>query len=59
MKGSQFASALFPVDENGFLDPFKVPLPTGYGFDVNRDYLNPIPESELILNPNLGQNPGW
>lgn len=25
----------------------------------NKDYLYPIPITELILNPDLGQNPGW
>ena len=58
-KGSQIAAQLFPVDENGFLDPFKASLPNGYGFVLNRDYLNPIPQSELVLNPELEQNPGW
>ena len=28
-------------------------------FNKNRDYLWPIPETELNLNPGLGQNPGW
>jgi hypothetical protein len=28
-------------------------------FNKNRDYLWPIPETELSLNPGLGQNPGW
>lgn len=28
-------------------------------FHENRDYLNPIPTQELLLNPNLKQNPGW
>lgn len=28
-------------------------------FNENRDYLNPIPTQELLLNPNLKQNPGW
>lgn len=59
LKGTQFVAKTFPVDENGFLDPFKVSLPNGYGFVVGRDYLNPIPQSQLVLNPNLGQNPGW
>jgi starch-binding outer membrane protein, SusD/RagB family len=58
-KGSQISSTVFPVDEDGFLDPFKVSLPSGYGFVLNRDYLNPIPQSELVLNPKLLQNPGW
>ncbi len=28
-------------------------------FNKNRDYLWPIPETELSLNPDLKQNPGW
>lgn len=28
-------------------------------FKKERDYLWPIPETELSLNPGLGQNPGW
>ncbi len=58
-KGSQISSTLIPVDKDGFLDPFKNVLPSGYGFRVNRDYLWPIPEHELVLNPDLEQNPGW
>lgn len=29
------------------------------GFTANKNELFPIPESEMILNPNLVQNPGW
>ena len=29
------------------------------GFVANRDELFPFPYSERLLNPNLGQNPGW
>lgn len=50
---------VLPVDENGFLDPYKNALPGGYGFKLDRDYLNPLPQGELILNENLEQNPGW
>uniref|UniRef100_UPI003216F56F RagB/SusD family nutrient uptake outer membrane protein n=1 Tax=uncultured Draconibacterium sp. TaxID=1573823 RepID=UPI003216F56F len=46
-------------DDNGFIDPFETALPNGYGFNINRDYLYPIKATELVLNPNLGQNPGW
>lgn len=49
----------FPVDEEGFLDPFQRAMPDGYGFKLDRDYLNSIPERELNLNENLQQNPGW
>lgn len=58
-KGSQIASTLFPVDENGFLDPFRSSLPDGYGFHTDRDYLDPIPLTQIVLNPKLVQNPGW
>lgn len=57
--GGQITSQLIPVDENGFLDPLKTSLPSGYGFKLNRDYLNSIPISEIVLNENLKQNPGW
>jgi len=59
-KASQFPiTPTFPTDANGFLDPFQAALPNGYGFKVDRDYLNPIPMNELTLNPSLTQNPGW
>jgi len=28
-------------------------------FDANRDYLLPLPEAEILRNPNLSQNPGY
>jgi len=28
-------------------------------FDENKNYLLPIPSTELVLNPKLVQNPGW
>lgn len=48
-----------PVDGDGFLDPYQTKIPDGYGFNVGRDYLNAIPKDQLLLNPNLTQNPGW
>ena len=56
---SQISTNPFPVDGDGFLDPYKNIIPNGYGFKPGRDYLNSIPESEIVLNPNLQQNPGW
>ncbi|MGO1786913.1 MAG: RagB/SusD family nutrient uptake outer membrane protein [Sphingobacterium sp.] len=56
---SQINQNPFPVDDNGFLDPFQNAIPSGYGFKLDRDYLNSIPERELNLNENLQQNPGW
>ncbi len=58
-KASQLTKNPYPVDEEGFLDPFQKALPNGYGFVLGRDYLNSIPITELVLNPNLTQNPGW
>ncbi len=58
-KAAQVSVNPFPVDEQGFLDPFRNALPNGYGFKTNRDYLLSIPVSEITLNPNLTQNPGW
>jgi len=28
-------------------------------FDEKKDYLYPIPIQEMLLNPDLTQNPGW
>lgn len=45
------------LDAEGYLLPFAS---TGnYNFDESRAYLLPIPLDELVLNPNLVQNPGW
>ncbi|MBD1422766.1 MULTISPECIES: RagB/SusD family nutrient uptake outer membrane protein [Sphingobacterium] len=59
-KASQITKNPFHEDENGFMDPYQKAMPSGYGFKLNRDYLDPIPESQIVLNPeNLTQNPGW
>jgi starch-binding outer membrane protein, SusD/RagB family len=34
-------------------------IPDGFGFDQTRDYLYPLPTTELSLNENLDQNPNW
>jgi hypothetical protein len=47
------------VDANGYIFPYKSTLPNGYNFNYERDYLKPLPTSELVVNPRLGQNPGW
>ena len=48
------------LDENGYIDPFYVSLNGGViHFRADRDYLSPIPSNELLINPNLEQNPGW
>lgn len=48
-----------PVDENGYIDRYQSDIPNGFGFDEKRDYLYPLPTTELTLNQNLEQNPGW
>lgn len=48
-----------PVSEDGHLDPLRNSYPHGYQFNLNRDYLWPIKESQIRLNPALEQNPGW
>lgn len=58
-KAAQLAVNPYPVNAEGFLDPYQQKLPHGYGFKIGRDYLNAIPKDQLILNPALVQNPGW
>jgi hypothetical protein len=50
---------VYPVDANGYLDPYQIKIPNGYGFKTSRDYLSAIPKSQIELNPKLTQNPGW
>lgn len=46
------------IDSEGYLTPFADL--GNFNFDESKAYLSPIPEDELILNPNLlPQNPGW
>lgn len=47
------------LDDNKWADPMAVTLPSGYQFHADRDYLLPIPPSELELNKKLKQNPKW
>lgn len=48
------------LDANGYVDPLKNYMNNGvYNFNAARDYLNPIPTNELVMNKNLKQNPGW
>lgn len=47
------------LDGSGYISPYENSLPGGFQFNVSRDYLMPLPKEELVLNPNLTQNPGW
>lgn len=53
------ALATVLIDGNGWMDPLQELLPSGYQFNPQRDYLLPIPPSELKLNKQMKQNPGW
>ena len=45
------------VEADGKISAEKTKFPNGYNLD--RDNLLPIPDSEISLNPNLTQNPGY
>lgn len=47
------------LGDNKWADPMAGTLPSGYQFHADRDYLLPIPPSELELNKKLKQNPKW
>lgn len=47
------------LDDNKWADPMAGTLPSGYQFHADRDYLLPIPPSELELNKKLKQKPKW
>ena len=47
------------LDDNKWADPMAGTLPSGYQFHADRDYMLPIPPSELELNKKLKQNPKW
>lgn len=47
------------LDDNKWADPMAGTLPSGYQFHADRDYLLPIPPSELELNKKLKQNSKW
>lgn len=48
------------VDSDGYIDPYINVIPSGYGFNLGRDYLSPIPSEQIVLSQNnVTQNPGW
>jgi hypothetical protein len=59
-KAAQWSEVPVPVDADGYLLPYATTLAGGYNFDSGRDYLYPLPITEMVLNPNLKpNNPGW
>ena len=57
----EIVTSLYPIDESGYIFPYKnnVVGANGFNFRTDRDYLNPLPADQLLLNPQLTQNPGW
>jgi len=56
------AVATLMTDDKGYIKVYKNNLnggTEGFKFNVNRDYLFPIPTNQLTLNDKLKQNPGW
>ncbi len=51
-----YASEGWTTDANGFI---VAESSAGRYFDPQKHYLQPIPTKEILLNPNLQQNPGW
>ncbi|MCM4157012.1 RagB/SusD family nutrient uptake outer membrane protein [Gramella sp. AN32] len=48
------------VDQEGYIDPYINTIPSGFGFNLGRDYLSPIPTEQIVLSEgNVTQNPGW
>ena len=64
-KGLWFFAETPRIDEDGLADfaPLYqkgyVKLLTNRLFDASRQYLWPIPSKEIIINPNIKQNPGY
>lgn len=68
VEGIKFVQSQFPkvvvnkdvyLSSEGFIMPYFKTLPNGRQFDESKQYLFPIPIEDLVLNPNLAQNPGW
>jgi hypothetical protein len=66
--GMKFVQSQYPevtvgnniyLNEDGFIEPYALSLPIGRTFDEAKHYYFPLPTEELVLNPNLVQNPGW
>jgi hypothetical protein len=47
------------LDNQGYLSPYKIALPSGRTFEEPKQYYFPIPIEELVINSNLSQSPGW
>lgn len=52
----QYKGVVYPKDKDGYI---IIEDASKRKFDPNKDYLMPLPTRQLILNPQLQQNPGW
>lgn len=68
VEGIKFVQTQFPtvvinrdvyLSAEGYLLPYFKTLPGGRTFDEAKQYLFPLPIADIVLNKNLGQNPGW
>ena len=68
VEGIKFLARQFPMihinqdvflSNDGYILPYAQTLPNGRVFNENKNYLFPIPLTDLVLNPNLVQNSGW
>ncbi|MDR2086590.1 MAG: RagB/SusD family nutrient uptake outer membrane protein [Dysgonamonadaceae bacterium] len=61
--GDQFLGDVSAIPtKDGYINPYANTTVgvSGYKFNLNRDYLRPLPLTELVLNPSLNpNNPGW
>jgi len=66
--GMKFVQSVYPevvvgqdlfLTEEGYIWPYAKSLSSGRKFDENKHYYFPLPTEELVLNPNLEQNPNW
>lgn len=47
------------VNEDGYIEPYKISMPGRNRVFDDHQYYFPFPAEDLVLNPNLVQNPGW
>ncbi|HEY4289629.1 MAG TPA: RagB/SusD family nutrient uptake outer membrane protein [Puia sp.] len=60
LDGNSYNSIFYNLSPSQLENGFKVLQPSSQrSFDVNKDYLLPIPTKQVALNPKLTQNPGW
>jgi hypothetical protein len=60
LDGSSYNSIFYNLSAGQLENGYKVLQPGSQrSFNVNKNYLLPIPTKQVALNPNLKQNPNW